>query len=245
MPHATATRVIQNLEGNTPWACQSDFIRALAAHSSIFRDELRRRTHQNGVTLVKLLYNTARPGRMEWLFNNLRRIHAVPVHLRSMLPTGTTANEAFHSEINAWFKNQSEIFSTTVELQLSVAVLGKQLAHSTSLYHPTLRQLRHQDLLAAVVVTLGHSPEQWTAFCSALKLVGNRVQASQPPLAQKRKALHAQIQCAIKRPAGAVKKRPAGKHDGLLQALKRPAGNRKRTVFTLHRPESLARVPSK
>lgn len=30
------------------------------------------------------------------------------------MAVGTTANEAFHSEINKWFSNQPEIYTTTV-----------------------------------------------------------------------------------------------------------------------------------
>ena len=36
----------------------------------------------------------------------------------------TCVPEALHAEINKWFHNQSEIYSTTVELQLGVSVIG-------------------------------------------------------------------------------------------------------------------------
>ena len=197
------------------------------------------------MTLRKLIHNAARPSRMEWLFNNLRLLHTIPGHRRSLLPTGTTANEALHAEINSWFRNQSDIFSTTVSLQLSVAILGKQLAHSSSLFHPTLRQMRHQDVLGAVVGILKHSARDWESYCTELSVEGNRVKSSQLPLARQRAEISARIRSAAGQPSSKVVKKPAGPHDKLLSVLKRPCKSSKRTAFTLSRPESLARVAAK
>ena len=238
----TAERIIKCIDGETPWLTPSDFLRALAAHSSLYADELKRRTHQNGVSLTKLLHNAAKPSRMQWLFNNLRRLHALPVAQRHLLATGTTANEAFHHEINSWFKNQSDIFSSTVQLQLSVAILGKQLSHCSSLYFPTLRQLRQHDVLSAVVASLEHPLDPWTDCCDSLRREGSGLRKSELPLALERKKLAARIRGAAKKPAGVqvrILKRPARQ---ALHVRKRPAGCTKRTAFTLSRPESLARV---
>ena len=69
---------------------------------------------------------------MQWYFNHLRASHAMSVDKQALMAMGTTANEAYHSEIN--FRNQSEIYSTTVQLQLSIANMGKQLTHNSAMY---------------------------------------------------------------------------------------------------------------
>ena len=243
MPLATAARILREIDGNCPWSNSTEFLRAMAAHSAVFVEELRRRTHHSGVTLTKLIHNACQPSRMGWLFNNLRLLHALPECKRQLIASGTTANEAFHHEINNWFKNQADIFSSTVQLQLSIATLGKQLAHCSSLYVPTLRQMRQQDVLSAVAACLRHPPEVWTSFCAALRKDGVGLRKSDLPLARMRKQIAARIKSAAKKPAAAlVIKRPAGRaHHVIRTVQKRPAGSLKRTAFTLNRPESLAR----
>ena len=68
------------------------------------------------------------------------------------------------------------------------------------------------------------------------------MKSSQLPLAKRRAELNSQIRSAAGSMDNKVRKKPAGPHDKLLAVLKRPAKSRKRTAFTLSRPESLARV---
>ena len=109
---------------------------------------------------------------MQWYFNHLRRLRLVNRASRPLLAAGTTANEALHSEINRWFRNQSEIFHTTVILQLDAAMLGKQLAHDSAVARPTLCQQRHQEQLHGVVGLLRHDQEDWLSFCGVQYLDG-------------------------------------------------------------------------
>ena len=49
-----------------------------------------------------LLYNACAAERLEWYFNNIRFRCVLPSNQRSLLPTGTTGNEALHAQINSW-----------------------------------------------------------------------------------------------------------------------------------------------
>lgn len=109
MPLRTARRVLDEIDPNTPWRTALDFLRCLAAFSAVHREELRRRTHVAGAPLRRLIWNAGVPSRLQWYFNGLRMIHSFPTHQRALLCAGTTANEAYHSEINTWMRNQSEV----------------------------------------------------------------------------------------------------------------------------------------
>lgn len=108
MPTSLASRIMEEIDPETPWVAPVNFVRAMAALSSLHRDELGRRSHVAGVQLRKLLWNTTCRSRMEWYFNGLRLLHDLPVRQRPLLSTGTTANEAYHAEINNWMRNQGE-----------------------------------------------------------------------------------------------------------------------------------------
>ena len=91
---------------------------------------------------------------------------------RGSKATGTTANEALHSQINEWFRNQSEIYSTTAELQLKVNVIGKLMTHNAALYRPTLRQLRQSEVLARVTPAIEQDTCSWLEYCDLLAKEG-------------------------------------------------------------------------
>ncbi len=142
-----ARAILQQIDGEVPWESSYSFIRALAAHSAVFQAELSRRTHVAGTPLRRIIYNACAPARMQWYFNNLRHRHGLPRSKLALLGSGTSPNEAWHSEINKWCSNQPEIFAITAELQLQVTVFGKLLSHNCALYSPTLRQLRPSNVL--------------------------------------------------------------------------------------------------
>ena len=182
------------------------------------------------------------------LFNHLRCRHLLGPSKRHLMATGTTANESLHSEINEWFRNQSEVFSTTVELQLSVNCIGKLLAHNAALYHPTLIQRRHSDVLVRVAAALGHDAPAWQRFCADLIDAGAaRPCAASLPLGLERRAILRKIKSVRARPdTAAASKRPASCLKKPSCCLKRPAavvtGPHKRTVYSLKRTGSLCQT---
>ena len=75
--------------------------------------------------------------------------------------SGTSPNESLHAGINAWFKNQPELYSTTLTLQLEMAHLSKLLTHNMSLYRPQLRQLDQATMLKYTSRHVDLTPEKW------------------------------------------------------------------------------------
>ena len=44
----------------------------------------------------------------------------MPPQMQAMLGSGTAANESLHAEMNSWYRNQPELYPTTLQLQLQV-----------------------------------------------------------------------------------------------------------------------------
>lgn len=209
MQPSVAARVLNALDAARPWRRPLEVLQAFAAHAAHFSGELNRRTHQRGVSLGRLIWNACQPGRLQWLFNNLRLLHSLPPSQRSMMATGTTSCEAQHAEWNRLFRNQPEVFTPTVRLQLKVATLAKLLIHVSAMTRPTLRQMRPDAVLAYIVGSLQHKDDVWRKFCTVSSHDASRLRAEPLPLAQERANISRiirdhQTTGGLKRPAGAL-----------------------------------------
>ena len=218
----------------------------MAALSAAYPQEMRRRTYMQSRTIGQVLHAYTEPKKLEWLWNGLRLRHSMPAAMVPLMGSGTSPNEALRAEINRWFRNQPEVFPSTLGLQLEVARLGKLLPHNAAMYRPTLRQCSHAIALAASAAAVSFSREEWSR--------GGEEGVGARPLSWKRKALQARlsdiakkrsrtsgVHVVLKRPARRiVHKRPAAKADeGEIAVVERPAdcGPRsvKRTPFNLQR----------
>ena len=161
MSKVRARRVIEHIDGDEPWESTYHFIKAIAALSALFAHELKRRTHVGGVQLRKLLFNATAPSRMHWYFNNQRLRHDMDPSKLALLGSGTSPNEALHAWLNQLSKNQSEWYLTTAEMQLSVNALARLITHNCALYSPTLRQLRHSEVLCRACATQTIPDSNW------------------------------------------------------------------------------------
>ncbi len=222
---ARAGQVVADLEDDRPWNSVLDYIRALAALSALYPEEMKRKTYVQGRPIRRILWCAAAADRVQWLFNGCRLRRAVEPKMLSLLGSGTSPNESLHAELNRWFKNQPEVFSTTLGLQLSVCQLGKLLSHGAAMYRPTLRQMDQQSILHVCSQAIVFSRGSWQEFCSRLSQDEPVLQAAALPMATERKRISAKIQSC-------VKKRPA-------TVTKRPAAHFKRTPFTLKRARGL------
>jgi len=219
-----ARRVLQAIQPHSPWRSPGDWFEALAALSAVCAKELDAPARKKGLRLCRLVANAAQPGRTQWYFNNLRLLHSLPAHRSGLVGSGTCANEAFHSEMNRWFRYSSEAYSSTLQLQLWMSVLAKLLAHTSALYRPTLRQLRHQDVLARVCASLRCPENSWAAHCGQGCDGARPLAKAALPLRLARQALRVEIRL-----------------HKLAQSV-RPSRRRalKRTKFTLRRLGHLA-----
>ena len=203
-----------------------------------------------------LLHDYTSPVNLEWLWNGVRLRHSMPPEMRSLLGSGTSPNEALHAEINRWFRNQPEVFPSTLALQLSVARLGKLLSHNSAMYTPTLRQMRQDTVLSATVAAVTLERDTWDNWVHSRAPV-----SAVRPLSWKRKALQRRIRAAGLRKPGrmysrhVVRKRPARRiltkrpasayRTPYIVVVKKPAAAVarpiKRTAFSLRRShESLS-----
>ena len=102
MPEAEARGILQQLDPDSPWRTESQFLEAMAAICTLFQDELTKTTF-SGPTLHRLLINLTSPVKIQWLFNDTRYRHACAPSQTPLLPSGTTSNESLHHELNSWF----------------------------------------------------------------------------------------------------------------------------------------------
>jgi len=175
---------------------------------------------------------------MSWLFNNLRILHRIPVKRRPLAGSGTTANEAFHSELNRWFRHSSEVYGQTVDLQLRLGVLGKLLTHSSALWSPTLRQMRHQSVLAQRAAALTIPAEEWERHCGELDRGGYSLRRADLKIMTARKKLAFSLREHARRALSqVVRRRPASVC--AVSHASSSSGPSKRTAFTLARVGTL------
>jgi hypothetical protein len=75
-------------------------------------------------TVCEILWCAAAAPRIEWYLNNTRQRHSMCVERLTLLPAGTTSNEALHAEINNWFRQ------TQVRISEDTHTLAEPLAET-------------------------------------------------------------------------------------------------------------------
>ena len=226
MSQARAKCIVAQLDDAIPWSSVGEYVEAVAALSALYPDEMQRKTYVGGKKICQILWCATAAERVHWFFNNIRARRRVEPRMLSLLGSGTSPNEALHSEINRWFKNQPEIYAPTLELQLRVGQMAKLMCHNAAMYRPTLRQFSHQTVLNLVANSIVFDQDEWLRSCSELAVKDGVLAMATPVLVQQRVQIHHRIQdWTMKRPAAC--KRPA--------AFKRPAANIKRHPFNLKR----------
>ena len=224
MSRARAKKVVEGLKFSSPFLTRAEFVECLAALSSMYREEVARVVRSTNRPLWRMLWCAAAPARMNWLFNNCRMRHSLDHRLLSLLPSGTTSNEALHAEINSWFRQTQSVHKSTLRLKLLVMRTAKVLCHDAAMRFPTARQMSYGVVLARCSARPVWTPASWRAWCSELNGCARKRKATVPLHEQRQKdvaAVHAWVQ---KRPA--AMKRPAT--DTLGRQLKRTPFNRKR-----------------
>ncbi len=248
MSTARACHVLNNLDDESPWYSKLDYITALAAIASAFPSEMARKTYVGGKTVGHILWNASAPEKVAWQFNAIIVRHEIPKCMVKLLGSGTATNESLHAELNRWYRSQPEVFPTTLELQLDVARLGKMLAHNAAMYHPTSRQVRHEQVRDLAVSGCGWNESEWQGWCAQCRRDDAIIPAPLPKAAQRKElgekiaakgkpqAGRRTVKYVVKKPAG--RGSPANKNTVVIVAeqreLKRP-WRLKRTPFTLDR----------
>ena len=63
--------------------------------------------------------------------------------------------------MNAWFKNQPELYITTLTLQLEMAQMVKLVTHNVAFYRPQLRQMDQSTILQYAALNVDISDYKW------------------------------------------------------------------------------------
>ena len=221
MSRAHAERILNNLDPEKPFVLRLEWIQALAALASVHRSEMEKTAPGPNRKIYEMLHSAAAASRVGWYFNNLIMRHSLPTSRLSLLPIGTTSNEALHHEINTWFRETQKMYQGTLSLKLIIMHLGKVLARNSAWYRPTTRQMPEAELLARISGRQLWSDSEWAAWCSSLD-AGCKAQL---PIHEKRKQQQGLVkQKSFKRPAAAAA--AAASEDTSL--------HRKRTPNTLY-----------
>lgn len=211
-------------DAEQPWLTRLDFIKFLAAVSSCFPEEMRRKTAAGSTLRASFAYAAA-PTRCEWYFNTQRFHHSLSRASLEKFPSGTASNESLHAELNRWFRPVTGIHRQTLRIRLRIFQLAKMLAHNRALYRPTTAQWDQQTVLARSIASFrGWSDAEWRALVRTLDPLGShralmcddraRLRTWSPPRAPR----------VLKRPARAA-----------LPIPQRTTRNDRRPVFRLRR----------
>jgi hypothetical protein len=166
MDRCVATRTIEKINPDTPWYKPLDFVKAIAALSTIYREEVDRKTYMAGKKLYAVLWSATAEDRMQWYFNGIRGRHFLPKPYLPLIASGTSSVESLNHEINTWFRNLNDVYAGTLKLALHINRTKKLLTHNIAMYTPQLRQLSQQTIAAA-----SHSEDRicaadWTSWCT-------------------------------------------------------------------------------
>ncbi|CAE7796366.1 unnamed protein product [Symbiodinium sp. CCMP2592] len=221
---AKAKRIYATLDGEKPFRSRLEYVEALAALAALHPEDMARKVTGANQYVSHVLWCSSSPMRLEWLWNNLRASDL------TLLPAGTSSNEALHAEIKNWFSRIQQIHQSTLQLKLSILTLSKQWPHFTALRNPTLSQMSGQSLLARLAGKSLWTSDSWREWCMA-NVEEDVVCKADIPLEESRRVERRLVrQWSVKRPAA-------------CQRSAQP--KRKRTVFTMERDHKLRRQGTK
>ena len=212
MPSRDAKRRLQSLSCNLPYLARVDYIKDLAALCSVYPDEVRKKTSQQGVPLARILWRACAPSKFKYYQNHVRRLGMVTTEQRAQFSSGTTAAEVLNKELNGIFRNVQTMYQSTLLLNCNGFWFLKLLTHNIAEYCPA-------EAATSQAVILAHNMAAWSLSAGEWSTV--RKQAA--PLM----ALRAeQRQLVLKKPA--VLKRPATNRSRGGREPKRHTFNKKR-----------------
>lgn len=148
MSRRSAERCLSDTPYSKPYLARVEFIEGLAALASAFQDEMDKVAPGPNKRVRQILACAAEADRIEWYLNNVRvRARMDPDHL-TLLPSGTSSNEALHAELNVAFRQTQALHQATLHLKLLCITFAKQVSHESAMYYPAVRQVMPSIVLA-------------------------------------------------------------------------------------------------
>ncbi|CAE7810987.1 unnamed protein product [Symbiodinium sp. CCMP2592] len=227
MKEGVAQRILDEIKLDEPFYTRVEWIRAIAALTNVYKDEVRKVSPGPNRRVWELLHSATAPERAEWYMNNVRIRHALSAQRLRLLPSGTTSNEALHYEINRCFKETQKLHQVSLQQKLEILQLGKLLSHNRALYHHTTKQVQHGEVLARATRQSIWSSQDWSIWCAELvDGSGPKMKAELP-----KEDARARQRAAVR---DSVKRKPAA-------SCRQSKATTRRTAFTLSRKDSLVR----
>lgn len=149
---------------DAPWGAYREYLLAMAWLTTRFSMELRRRTRKKGKPLLRVLVAACSYSRWSVYANNVVLRSFFAQGTLSLLPCGTTGNEALHAEMRNAFRQVYSIHVPTLRLRLSTFTLAKMIAWNAAVRFPGLRQRRQQGVLARVLARPLLPDGMWSAW---------------------------------------------------------------------------------
>ncbi|CAE7843115.1 unnamed protein product [Symbiodinium sp. KB8] len=174
MSYLQAYAHLEQLNPDQPWLTELDFLHAVLAHLSMFREEIAKNTY-SGATLHRLITNVASPTKLQWLLNDTRYRHSVPRERLVLLPSGTTSNESLHRELNHGFRETAVMHKAALILKLDFFQFANVFARNQALYRPLQRQAGQAEICRrsfSVNVRVMLPMRAWKKWCRNLARPG-------------------------------------------------------------------------
>ncbi|CAE7786382.1 unnamed protein product [Symbiodinium microadriaticum] len=174
MSYLQAYAHLEQLNPDQPWLTELDFLHAVLAHLSMFREETAKNTY-SGATLHRLITNVASPTKLQWLLNDTRYRHSVPRERLVLLPSGTTSNESLHRELNHGFRETAVMHKAALILKLDFFQFANVFARNQALYRPLQRQAGQAEICRrsfSVNVRVMLPMRAWKKWCRNLARPG-------------------------------------------------------------------------
>ena len=224
---AASTHLKHYVDLQHAFGSRSEFLRCMAAFTSVYADEVVRHTDKDHRVLDHIKHLCS-PAQLGWLFNGPKFLQRYADKVSIFSSIGTTANEALHAELKEWIRTPSAIHRCTLNLGLSYFLYGKLISHVRALTQRTTFQMRPREVLNYQSSSVSFNVA-WEDWCrSSLQ----HVKDIQKDYARESTAAKEEL---VKARAKAVIKRPARVQLGRMIRLKLHARRRrfkKRTVYT-------------
>ena len=136
MTRKRAEGIINNIDLRNNYSTRREFVEHLAALVTC-NPEVARKKNTSGRTIEEILISACSPSRFQWLLNWARLMQQTENQNRLVPPsTGTTGNEALHSQIRRTLRSVVQMHQSTLRLKCKIFQLKKTILHQSSAYSP-------------------------------------------------------------------------------------------------------------
>ena len=157
---------LQAIDFNVPYYSSEAWVGDLAALCAVYAGEVCRKTTQQGKVLRTVIWCATAEDKIGYYFNNIRCRHSIQQRRISLLPSGTSSNEALNAEINKWFNTAGAMYLSTLRMSTRVFATAKIIVHGLAMYDPTCIRYSQQDILAKYCAGFTITDAQWNTFIS-------------------------------------------------------------------------------